>query len=82
MASIFCGLADALSFDDYLVDDALRQGCGLRQCLMSCNPDHENHWLNRKIIEAQSDDISSSVWISPDDNPVCRPPRSAARSRN
>ena len=62
--------ANALSFDDYQVLMTRLRGkaAGWRQCLMSCNPDHENHWLNRKIIEAQSDDISS-VWISPYDNP-------------
>ena len=62
--------ANALSFDDYQVLMTRLRGkaAGWRQCLMSCNPDHENHWLNRKIIEAQSDDIGS-VWISPYDNP-------------
>jgi phage terminase large subunit len=62
--------ANALSFDDYQVLMTRLRGkaAGWRQCLMSCNPDHENHWLNRKIIEAQTDGISS-VWISPYDNP-------------
>lgn len=62
--------ANALSFDDYQVLMTRLRGkaAGWRQCLMSCNPDHENHWLNRRIIEAQSDDIGS-VWISPYDNP-------------
>lgn len=62
--------ANALSFDDYQVLMTRLRGkaAGWRQCLMSCNPDHENHWINRKIIEAQSEDIGS-VWISPYDNP-------------
>lgn len=62
--------ANALSFDDYQVLMTRLRGkaAGWRQCLMSCNPDHENHWLNRKIIGADSPDIAST-WISPYDNP-------------
>ena len=66
--------ANALSFDDYQVLMTRLRGkaAGWRQCLMSCNPDHENHWLNRKIIEAQAERIRS-VWISPYDNPYADP---------
>ena len=62
--------ANALSFDDYQVLMTRLRGkaAGWRQCLMSCNPDHENHWINRKIIGAESPDIAST-WISPYDNP-------------
>lgn len=62
--------ANALSFDDYQVLMTRLRGraAGWRQALLSCNPDHENHWINRKLIEAQSEAIKA-YWISPYDNP-------------
>lgn len=62
--------ANALSFDDYQVLMTRLRGkaAGWRQCMLSCNPDHENHWINRRLIEAESPDIAST-WISPYDNP-------------
>lgn len=62
--------ANALSYDDYQVLMTRLRGraAGWRQAILSCNPDHENHWINRKLIEQPGDAIKS-YWISPYDNP-------------
>ena len=62
--------ANALSYDDYQVLMTRLRGraAGWRQAMLSCNPDHENHWINRKLIEQPGDAIQS-YWISPYDNP-------------
>jgi phage terminase large subunit len=62
--------ANALSFEDYQVLMTRLRGksAGWRQAMLSCNPDHENHWINRKLIEAKQEAIESQ-WISPYDNP-------------
>lgn len=63
--------ANALSFDDYQVLLSRLRGnaAGWRQIVLTCNPDHKNHWINKTIIEAKPADADIH-WVGPLDNPT------------
>lgn len=63
--------ANALSFDDYQVLLSRLRGNAApwRQIILTCNPDHKNHWINKTIIEAKPAD-TDIFWVGPLDNPT------------
>ncbi len=62
--------ANALSLEDYQVLMTRLRGtaAGWCQVILTCNPDHKNHWINKTIIEAKPDN-ADIYWANPQDNP-------------
>ena len=66
--------ANALSLEDYQVLMTRLRGkaAGWCQVILTCNPDHKNHWINQTIIESKPDN-ADIFWANPQDNPSLSP---------
>lgn len=65
--------ANALSLEDYQVLMTRLRGkaAGWCQIILTCNPDHANHWINKTIIESKPDN-ADIFWANPQDNPTLK----------
>ena len=65
--------ANALSLEDYQVLDTRLRGnaAAWEQMILTCNPDHANHWINKNIIEPHPP-YADIYWVGPLDNPTLK----------
>ncbi len=65
--------ANALSYEDYQVLDTRLRGnaAAWEQMILTCNPDHANHWINKNIIEPHPP-YADIYWVGPLDNPTLK----------